>query len=66
MKMSKANACRTNSEVVVPYFSGGGELLGVLDVDSNELDAFREVDSQGLKGICDVFKGWNAFREHVL
>ena len=65
-RLVQTDACRTNSEVVVPYFSGGGELLGVLDVDSDELDAFREVDSHGLKGLCAVFKGWNAFREHVL
>lgn len=49
----------------MPYFSGGGELLGVLDIDSDELDAFREIDSQGLRSICSVFKDWNAFREHV-
>ena len=61
----EAHACRTMSEVVVPFFSANGDLLGVLDVDSDDLDAFREVDSQGLQSICEVFKGWNAFREFV-
>lgn len=57
--------CRTNSELVVPYFSGGGELLGVLDVDSNHSSAFRDIDSKGLQAILQVFKAWNAFWENI-
>lgn len=43
----------TRSEVVVPIITPGGELLGVLDVDSDELGAFDEVDVAGLERICD-------------
>lgn len=33
---------RTNSELVVPMLSESGELIGVLDVDSLQLDAFSD------------------------
>lgn len=43
---------RSLSEVVVPVFNAAGDLTAVLDVDSNELDAFSEVDVAGLKAVA--------------
>ena len=40
----------TRSEIVVPVFSGG-ELIAVLDVDSNTPDAFGETDRQELEAM---------------
>ena len=45
----------TRSEVVVPVFGGGSILLGVLDVDSDDLAFFGEPDLRGLTRICDLF-----------
>lgn len=42
---------RSNSEVVVPVRDAGGELVGVLDVDSEELAAFTPTDVEGLERI---------------
>jgi putative methionine-R-sulfoxide reductase with GAF domain len=58
--------CRTKSEVVVPYFTAGGDLLGVLDVDSDVSSAFTEVDRQGLETICKLLRGWNVFHESLV
>ena len=40
------------SEVVVPIVRNG-VVLGVLDIDSDRLDDFSEVDLRGLGAICD-------------
>jgi L-methionine (R)-S-oxide reductase len=42
---------RSRSEIVVPVFGPGGALLGVLDVDSEQLAAFDEADAAGLERI---------------
>ncbi len=42
----------TRSEIVVPLLSAGGAVLGVLDVDSNALDAFSELDQAELEALC--------------
>ena len=42
----------TRSEIVVPIISAAGRVLGVLDVDSNELAAFSELDQRELEAIC--------------
>ena len=42
----------TRSEIVVPIVAPGGRLLGVLDVDSDALAAFRDVDVRGLEALC--------------
>ena len=42
---------RSRSEIVVPVTSAGGRLLGVLDIDSTELDAFDETDAHWLETI---------------
>lgn len=42
---------RSRSEVVVPLRDAQGTVVGVLDVDSAEPNAFSEVDVQGLEKI---------------
>lgn len=51
-------APRTLSEIVVPYFSREGDLLGVLNVDSNESAAFTSADQEGLEGLVEIFHSW--------
>ncbi|MGZ5432567.1 MAG: GAF domain-containing protein [Thermoanaerobaculia bacterium] len=50
-------ACDPNSksEIVVPVFNGDRELIAVLDVDSDQLDAFDEEDRAGLERIAGLF-----------
>lgn len=43
---------RTNSEIVVPVFDSAGALTAILDVDSEQADAFDQVDQLGLEAIC--------------
>ncbi len=43
---------RTNSEIVVPVFNADGNLAAVLDVDSEQPDAFDAIDQAGLEAIC--------------
>ena len=42
----------TNSEIVLPVFKGG-EVFGVLDVDSTAFDRFLQDDLEGLSKIAD-------------
>lgn len=42
----------TRSEIVVPIVTPAGRILGVLDVDSNDLAAFGEIDREHLEEIC--------------
>jgi L-methionine (R)-S-oxide reductase len=42
---------RSASEIVVPVFGAGGELIAVLDVDSEQPAAFDAVDQQWLENI---------------
>jgi GAF domain-containing protein len=42
----------TQSEIVVPVLAPSGEVLAVLDVDSDQEAAFREVDQEQLEAIC--------------
>ncbi|PYS92614.1 MAG: GAF domain-containing protein [Acidobacteria bacterium] len=44
------------SEIVVPIFGVEGEVLGVLDVDSDRLDSFSEADRKGLENIVRVIE----------
>ena len=41
----------TRSEIVVPVFGAGGRLIGVLDIDSNQPDAFTSIDAAGLEAL---------------
>jgi len=42
----------TCSEIVVPVIAPGGALVAVLDVDSDRLNAFDEVDKTNLEKVC--------------
>lgn len=41
----------TRSEVVIPVWNGAGELLGVLDIDSDFPNAFTQSDADALDAI---------------
>lgn len=43
---------RSKSEIVVPVFDGAGNLIAVLDVDSDRPAAFDDEDRRGLESIC--------------
>ncbi len=43
----------TQSEVVLPVWNWAGELLGVLDIDSDLPDAFDQNDVDGLQSILE-------------
>ncbi|MFW5755819.1 MAG: GAF domain-containing protein [Tangfeifania sp.] len=45
---------RSNSEIVVPFKNENGEIIGVLDVDSNQKAAFDEVDARWLEKILEL------------
>ena len=49
---------RSNSEIVVPVFSGeselGGEIMAVLDIDSRTFNHFDETDSEWLIKIAGL------------
>ena len=46
---------RSRSEIVVPVLARNGDLLAVLDVDSDQLDAFDDDDRKGLEKIVALF-----------
>jgi GAF domain-containing protein len=47
---------KSRSEIVVPVFAPDGVLVAVLDVDSDQLDAFDEEDQRGLERIIALFR----------
>jgi L-methionine (R)-S-oxide reductase len=51
-------ACDPNSksEIAVPVFGPENELIAVLDVDSDQWNAFDEEDARGLERIVDLFR----------
>ena len=48
---------RSASEVVVPVRDASGTIVGVLDVDSEHPDAFRQADVGGLETIAALIHG---------
>lgn len=46
----------SKSEIVLPIFGKDGEVFAVLDVDSDKLDDFSEVDADGLKRIVNLLE----------
>ena len=46
-----ACASSTLSEIVLPVWGKAGDLLAVLDIDSNQLDAFNQTDADALAEI---------------
>lgn len=51
-----ACASASKSEIVVPIFDKSGEVFGVLDVDSDKLNDFSEVDAEGLAEIIKLIE----------
>ncbi len=45
---------RSNSEIVVPLKDKEGNVIGVLDVDSKELNSFDEIDKEALEQIMKL------------
>ena len=45
---------RSNSEIVVPLKDKKGNVIGVLDVDSKELNSFDDVDKEALERIMKL------------
>jgi GAF domain-containing protein len=43
----------TRSEIVLPVYDGAHDLLGVLDIDSDQHGAFTQDDAKGLQHILD-------------
>lgn len=51
-------ACSTStrSELVLPVWNAANDLLGVFDIDSNQVDAFTQKDADAIAGIlANVF-----------
>ena len=46
-----ACASSTRSELVLPVFNGTGDVIAVLDIDSDQSDAFSQEDAQALEAI---------------
>lgn len=46
---------RARSEIVVPVTDARGDLIAVMDVDSDELDAFDQEDQRGLERMVSWF-----------
>ncbi|MGI3187244.1 GAF domain-containing protein [Nioella aestuarii] len=46
-----ACASSTRSEIVLPVLDGSNRLIAVLDIDSNQPDAFTQEDAEGLARI---------------
>lgn len=47
---------RSRSEIVVPVIGRSGELIAVLDIDSEDLAAFSDEDRRGLEEIVQWFR----------
>ena len=45
---------RSKSEIVLPFFDQNGTLLGVLDIDSDKINAFDSVDAENLEAILKL------------
>ncbi|MDP9205433.1 MAG: GAF domain-containing protein [Gemmatimonadota bacterium] len=46
---------RSRSEIVVPVFGAQGDLIAVLDIDSEHLDTFDAEDARGLEQLVSWF-----------
>ncbi len=47
-----ACSSKTQSEIVIPILNSDGQTIAVLDIDSNQLNAFDEVDRVNLEKLC--------------
>lgn len=51
----------SRSEIVVPLFTKNGEVIGVLDIDSDQLATFDEVDKGYLEKIAEIVVNNNVY-----
>ena len=51
-----ACSAASQSEIVLPIFNKNGEVAMVLDVDSEHLNHFDAMDSEGLAAICQLIE----------
>lgn len=47
---------RSNSEIVIPVFNQSGDLMAVLDVDSEKHNDFSDIDKKNLEEIAELLK----------
>jgi GAF domain-containing protein len=45
---------RSKSEIALPILNGNGELIAVLDIDSDKVSTFDETDKEGLEKIIEL------------
>lgn len=60
-----ACASSTRSEIVVPFLDSQGEVIAVLDVDSDTEAAFDEIDQQALEAIARIYSARYPMRPAV-
>lgn len=51
---------RSRSEIVVPVRNGGGDIVAVLDVDSERMGAFDDIDRRGLEALAPLIHAGTA------
>lgn len=59
-----ACSSESKSEIVVPVFNGNGDVIAVLDVDSNIVNDFDAADQFALEQLCD-WVGKSIFTRHA-
>lgn len=59
-----ACSSESKSEIVVPVFNGNGDVIAVLDVDSNIVNDFDTADQFALEQLCD-WVGKSIFTRHA-
>ncbi len=60
-----ACAASTKSEIVLPVFDAAGVLIGVLDIDSDQPDAFDLADQSALELMLKLVFSQNISRETI-
>lgn len=48
----------SNSEIVIPLRNNDNEVIAVLDIDSKDLNRFKETDIQGLEGVSSYIQSF--------
>jgi GAF domain-containing protein len=51
-----ACSSESKSEIVVPVFGSDGKVMAVLDIDSEHLATFDDIDRKYLEDICKLIK----------
>ncbi len=55
----------SRSEIVLPLIAGG-QLVGVMDLDSPMLNRFTQADVEGLRGLCELLTSGLRWEDGVL